>query len=193
VRANAAVAAATSDSLLIRAGKKEGFVVGAATGRTIALVAGALLLVAITACSDGDEPDTSDNIVSEGNVAVGTVRVGDCFDDPPGVFDVGGVTIGSLDAVPCAKAHDNEVFASFQYPADKDAPFPGDDAVRDFAAGTCLPSFGPYVGRDYETSILDITWVAPVSRSWRNHREVLCILYHVDLQRLRGTMRDSGR
>ena len=137
------------------------------------------------------ERDDSGAIVSGGNVDAFEIAVGDCFNDtnssPTGAEE----EISSLPAVPCAESHDNEVYAVF----DLDAPdFPEGDALFDMAFQGCLDRFPAFVGRDYETSVLDIFAMYPTRESWNQlgDREVVCAVYDINFNKLTGSVRGLG-
>lgn len=113
------------------------------------------------------------------------LRVGMCFNDPTGIADV-----ETVDRVDCAFPHDNEVFHLFDMPA---GDWPGQDVIETASADGCLAAFDSYVGLEYEFSILDIFPLYPTEASWaEGDREIVCALYHIDLEKLIGSMRDSG-
>jgi hypothetical protein len=89
------------------------------------------------------------------------------------------VEIQDVTTVPCADAHDGEVFAVVVHPAAKDVTYPGDDAVADFASGECLTRFTGYTGATYDDSDLQVATVRPDRDSWadKDDREVACVLY----------------
>ena len=94
--------------------------------------------------------------------------------------------------MPCSQPHDNEVYAVFDvslssYPSSEDAMF-------EHALDRCLNRFEGFVGREYETSELDILTLYPTPESWRqNDREVVCAVYDMNETQLVGSARDSGR
>lgn len=141
---------------------------------------------------DASRDDTGD-IVSAGELSVFSLRVGDCFNDSQEVLDADGnpVSLMDLEAVPCSEPHDNEVYAVFDLEL---KAFPGDDAVFEMAADECLGRFEGFVGLPYEKSILDIYPIYPTKESWleQNDREVACAVYHMDLEKLTGSMEASG-
>src|SRR5687768_8231877 len=93
--------------------------------------------------------DDSGAIVAEGSVDAFQMRVGDCFDDGSAFA---GDEVDSVPGVPCVQPHDNEVYAVFNVSS---ASFPG-DAMAALAHDGCLERFEAFVGRDYESSSLDI-------------------------------------
>jgi hypothetical protein len=68
------------------------------------------------------------------------------------------------------------------------------EEIGEFADRVCYGAFGPYVGRSYETSVIDFTWFIPTPGSWsQGDREITCIAFHMNLEKLRGSVRGSGR
>jgi hypothetical protein len=150
-------------------------------GIGIAIAAGAYLFNYVMQ-ADRDETGA---IVDEGSLNAFQMRVGDCFDDGT-AFTEEDASIGSVPGVPCAKPHDNEVYAVFDIDA---ATFPG-DAMSEMAHDACLERFESFVGIDYESSSLDIATLYPSAESWsrQNDREVICAVYDVELAKLTGSV-----
>lgn len=128
--------------------------------------------------------DASGAIVDAGSVDAFQMHVGDCFDDGSTFTDE---EVSSVDGVPCAQPHDNEVYAVFDV---RTATFPG-DRMAELAHEGCLERFEPFVGKDYESSSLDIATLYPTSESWskQNDREVICVVYDVDTKKLTGSVK----
>ena len=106
------------------------------------------------------------------------LQTGDCFHSPAGTTGRT-VEIKDVTTVPCSDAHDGEVFAVVTHPAAKDAAYPGDDAVADFASAECLTRFPAYTGASYDNSDLQVATVRPDHDSWvdKDDREAACVLY----------------
>jgi len=115
------------------------------------------------------------------------LSVGTCFNDE----DLTETEVTDVPIVECADPHDNEVYYLFDM---ADGVFPGIDQVRTTALDGCIAAFDGYVGLDYQSSELVATFLAPSSGSWdqQNDREVVCFLFQIDLEKLTGSMRDSG-
>ena len=149
--------------------------------------------VGVAAYNIATEADRDDSgaIVDAGNIGAFQLRSGDCFNDAGYSFE-GEEQISSLPGVPCTQPHDNEVYAVFDvslssYPSSEDAMF-------EHALEKCLDRFPGFVGRDYETSELDILTLYPTQTSWRqNDREVVCAVYDINSTQLVGSARNSGR
>jgi hypothetical protein len=151
-------------------------------GIGVAIAAGAYLVSSLTQA----DRDATGAIVDEGSLDAFQMRVGDCFDDGTAFGDESS-SIGSVPGVPCAKPHDNEVYAVF----DIDAPsFPG-DAMAEMAHDACLARFEAFVGKDYGSSSLDIATLYPSRESWNGQRdrEVVCAVYDVELAKLTGSVK----
>jgi len=129
--------------------------------------------------------DSSGAIVAEGNIGAFNVRVGDCFNDVG--FDD---EVSSVPGIPCSDPHDNEAYAVF----DVSVPsYPQGEGMSELAYESCMDRFAAYVGKDYESSSLEITTMFPSQQSWReNDREVICAVYDMNAQKLTGTTRGSA-
>ncbi len=142
--------------------------------------------------NDADR-DESGSIVSGGEIGVFAMRTGDCFDDPQEIIDAGSATAEFQDVagVPCSEPHDNEVYAVFDVSFDR---FPGEGVISGAAEEGCLGRFESFVGRSYDSSILDIFPIYPTDDSWSrlNDREVICAVYHMEGDKLTGSKRSSG-
>jgi hypothetical protein len=106
------------------------------------------------------------------------LKVGECFDSSAAT-DGRTVELDGVTTVPCSGAHDGEVFAVAAHPAARDAIYPGDDAIADFADAECLQQFPGYTGVSYDDSDLGVASVRPDADSWadKNDRAVACVLY----------------
>ncbi len=109
----------------------------------------------------------------DGNVF--SVQPGQCFLAPEKVK----AQVSSLDRVDCKEKHDQEAFAVLAYTGTgaEEGTFPGDDALIDWADGSCAKAFGGYVGVDYLDSELFYTYLLPSARSWQDKdRDVICFV-----------------
>jgi hypothetical protein len=128
--------------------------------------------------------DESGAIVAEGTVDAFQMQVGDCFDDGS-TFDDD--EVNSVAGVPCSKPHDNEVYALFDV---TQTSFP-EDGMAEIAHEGCLARFEGFVGKDYDSSSLDIATLYPSRESWnqQNDREVVCVVYDMDANKLTGSVK----
>jgi hypothetical protein len=122
------------------------------------------------------------------------LRVRDCFDQIEDRRD--GLPVTITTRLPCDDPHHFEVFAQLTYPAEHPSVFPGDGVIRDFALASCYRLFPGWVGRDYETSSLEIGVIVPTQDNFENdaarYRGIHCWVEHVDGEPMVGTSRDSG-
>jgi hypothetical protein len=143
-------------------------------GRRGVWMAGIAVLVLISSGCGGDTDKAGASTLFH-------LQTGDCFHSSAGTS---GRTVEIKDAttVPCSEAHEGEVFAVVTHPAAKDAAYPGDDALADFAAAECLTRFPAYTGATYDDSDLQVATVRPDRDSWvdKDDREVACVLYKKD-------------
>ena len=145
----------------------------------------ALGFIAYGAVTDVDRDD-SGAIVGGGTVDAFNVRVGDCFNDATVQND----QIASVPGVPCAEPHDNEAFAVFDVSIES---YPDEDAMYELSYNSCMEHFETYVGRDYESSTLEITTMYPSPESWeQNDREIVCAVYDMNTNQLVGSAAGRG-
>ena len=128
--------------------------------------------------------DQSGSIVDAGYVDAFALRVGDCFNDTT-AMEHGEIV--NLPGVPCSEPHDNEVYALIDVDLTE---FPGDDAIGNLAMERCLERFPSFVGRDYDSSSLDIFTMQPSRESFAaNDREVICAVYDMEFGKLEGSVK----
>ena len=149
-----------------------------------ALVAG-IAVVGLLAAGCTDDADKA------GASTLFQLRMGDCFTSEASTSGRT-VKLDDVTTVPCTDAHDGEVFAVAMHPAAKGDPYPGDDAVADFAAAECLERFPAYTGSKYDDSDLDVASVRPDEDSWteKDDRAVACVLYKKG-EKLTGSRRQA--
>ena len=128
--------------------------------------------------------------MAEGNLDVFQIRIGDCFDDGSTYNTADTVEISGVGGVPCSQPHDNEIYAQMQM---YQPSYPGEQVVLQSAEDYCLAQFESFVGKSYESSVLDITYIYPTQESWNqvNDREISCAVYDMNLDKLVGSTRGS--
>ncbi len=149
---------------------------------TAVVVAEAAAIGIISAASRDD----SGAITSAGAVDAFDMHVGDCFDDTA----FGATDVSELPGVPCSDPHDNEVYALW----DISGSWPGDENVEELAYQGCFDRFEAAIGRSYEDSVIDYTVIYPSEESWNrlDDREVICVAYHMEFEKLTGSVLGSG-
>ena len=71
--------------------------------------------------------------------------------------------------------------------------YPGDEEMADLPFEACLERFQAFVGREYESSVLDIFWMHPTRESFaQQDRGVSCSVYHMEGDKLVGSMMGSA-
>ena len=141
----------------------------------------AVIGFAIYGASTSADRDSSGAIVGEGSIGAFNMRVGDCFDD----INSSAEEVSSVPGVPCSQPHDYETYAVFDVDI---TSYPGDEGMSALALETCMGRFESYVGKDYQSSSLDITSMYPSQQSWReNDREIVCAIYDMNAEKLTGT------
>lgn len=136
----------------------------------------------------GADRNTEGTIVEAGTLDVFSVRVGDCFNS-----DLSAETesVSSMPAVPCDEPHDAEAYDLFNV---ANEVWPGDEEMQIIGSQRCFEGFEVFVGREYESSVLDIFVLSPTMESFaRQDREIVCAVYHMEGEKLVGSMRGSGR
>jgi hypothetical protein len=80
------------------------------------------------------------------------------------------------------------VYAVFDLNA---ASFPEGDEMARLAFDACMQRFSEFVGKDYDSSALDIATLYPTRDSWhqQNDREVVCAVYDVAAAKLTGSVK----
>lgn len=151
----------------------------------LALALPALSLTAVACGSDEPDRDASGAVEEAGDLGVDRFQVGDCFDDPTDASD-----ITEVDAVPCAQAHDNQVFHLFDVPG---GDFPGQAELQSMAEEGCMEAFEGFVGVAFEASPLGAAPIVPSEDSWEDgDHEVVCALFDGAGEQLTGSAEGSG-
>jgi hypothetical protein len=157
--------------------------------KTWAIYIVAALGFAIYGAATNVDRDDSGAIIGEGRVDAYQVRAGDCFNDSYGSGG-GQFEVSNVPGVPCSDPHDNEAYAVFDLAIES---YPEEEVMGELAYESCMSRFEPFVGRDYETSTLEITTMYPSPLSWsQNDREVVCAVYDVTTSKLVGSARGQG-
>jgi hypothetical protein len=156
-----------------------------ADGRSVIAGVGAVV-AAVFGFSMAAERNAAGEITAAGSVGAFEIRVGDCFNDD--AFESTEIT--EIRAVPCSEAHDNQVYAAY----DLTGEWPGEDRIVELAYEGCHARFQGAIGKSYEDSLIDYTAIYPSEGSWKQRadREVLCVAYHMEYEKLTGTIMASG-
>lgn len=118
--------------------------------------------------------------------AVTSLKVGDCFDMPPGDGDV-----SDVQHRPCNEPHDAEVIAVLTHPAPSAEPYPVVSGFRDYIEENCIPAFETYTGRSFaDDPDFDLGYFHPTLIGWgEGDRGFSCHVTRVDEQKLTTSVR----
>ena len=119
---------------------------GKAVAALIIAGLGVIVLVACVVAAalgafDDVHRDAQGRVTTSGSVPSNSLRVGDCYDQPPPRGRE--IHVSTVTVVPCEQAHQWEVFHSFEL---SDGPFPGDENVARFAEGGCIDAYPAFDG-----------------------------------------------
>jgi hypothetical protein len=167
-------------------------------GIVVAGIVGLGVIGAIAGDPDDDTDSVLDRLPDVFGPELPDFSVGDCFDDNSEVPISTGTSLveARVEQVPCSGTHDAEVFFVFDHPAPDDATYPGDGPMFDTAIDGCLAQFEAFVGAPYDTSALDVYFLAPSSPGFNrlDERKITCAVVNLDQTPLpAGTQRGSGR
>jgi hypothetical protein len=126
-------------------------------------------------------------VTEAGTAGVFSLHVGDCFNEQGSAEE-----ISDVPAVPCADAHDNEIYYAFTIDG---TDWPGDEVINTKSEEECGPKFEEFVGIAYADSTLDWWPMTPTQGSWENgnDREVLCIVYEASEAKVQGSLAGVAR
>ena len=126
-------------------------------------------------------------ITQGGTLAVGDLRIGDCFDPK----DIDAEEADEVDARRCDESHQFELMAIGAMP---DGGYPTDDEFETFVGNLCLPAFDDYVGMAYEESRFDVFWYFPLEEGWAAGDHVIqCAVYDPLNSELTASLRGAAR
>jgi hypothetical protein len=125
-------------------------------------------------------------LVAAGCGALGSVQVftvGECVD----ALVPDGEEVTDLPVIDCAQEHLGEVVGTIDVP-DADT-WPGQAAHEEQAATDCDPLFTTYVGRSYQESRLEMSYLYPTESSWAaGDRQIVCIVFEPEGARRTGSV-----
>ncbi|MGY5055370.1 septum formation family protein [Streptomyces sp. 900105755] len=118
-----------------------------------------------------------------------SLSTGDCFDTPDGTLT--GDLVSDVTVVDCEKAHDGEVFATYEL---KGSDYPGDESVGDSADRRCYAMEDGYAMDGWAVpGDVDVYYFTPSADSWEyGDREVACVFGNTTEGRtLSGSLRND--
>jgi hypothetical protein len=149
-------------------------------------------LTAPGAAAEAATPATTTSVVITGEpLNRYTLALGDCFN----TYVVG--TDAITTKVGCEVPHRHEVFATHVHPAPFGDPWPGDEALQQYAVRLCYAQFAAFAGVIYELSRLTIGAVTPPRANWEDpkarYRGIQCHVSGPSDELLVGSMRGTAR
>lgn len=156
-------------------------------GKAIAALLCCLSLT-LTGCSlisSGDAKRDESGVPTETSKADAfKLKLGDCMAEPSG-SEIRDVTI-----IPCSAGHDFEAYAVMNFDGEA---YPGDDAVQTQSQDFCGTEFATFVGKVFDDSTLEITYLYPTPDSWKTgDREIMCLIGGAAGAQTTGTLKGSG-
>ncbi|MFD0994568.1 hypothetical protein HNR16_000163 [Pseudoclavibacter chungangensis] len=133
-----------------------------------------VLALSLSGCSilsdltSGGGPDRDEDgaVAATEEADVFSLKVGDCLNEASGSM------ISDVEFVPCGEPHDWEVYAETEV---EGSELPADIDTQ--AENYCVPQFESFVGLDYNSSALEVTWFVPSEQSWSSGDKLItCIV-----------------
>ena len=110
-------------------------------------------------------------VATPGRINIFSLKVGDCFQNPPPSQSARGVTTVSV--VPCTTAHNAQVFAQFDA---TDSSYPGSAALIKEAQDGCQARVSADVDKSKITSTMTLRFLYPLPASWADGRRTITCL-----------------
>lgn len=177
--------------------------------RALRLLAAPVLAVALaatlTGCGSvldavlGDTPEPAQRdepggaITASADADVFSLQVGDCLNYLASSEESS--EFSELPTIPCDQQHDAEIYSETTLTEEQfraDLALAGDTETPTTADTFCLDGFAAFVGKSYDESTLDYTYLMPTEESWEQGDDVVqCLVVHLD-GGLTGTMQGSA-
>lgn len=110
--------------------------------------------------------------------ALNDLTVGQCFNGGRVPAATSAQILFAVDVVDCSDPHTSELAATFDYPSEPAAPYPGLTIVHDYAEQQCIDRFLDYVGLSFNDSALDMTFIYPQDANWSaDDRSIQCVIH----------------
>lgn len=154
-----------------------------------------IFIIAISALYlffDDAERDDTGAIVSEGDLGVMSLRLGDCLNDPNISEADEAEAVSSVSAIPCDQPHDFEVYAESDQLFYRQSVRPDEEEILERANRFCGVEFENFVGVNLQSSIFTYYYFYPTKKSWnQGDRTISCLLGHYLGTKLEGSKRGS--
>lgn len=159
---------------------------------------GLLVAIILSGCTlQNESPEHSEDVFKDEVVEeLESLKVGICFDDASEentiVDDKQNVAVTSIPIVPCHKPHDNEVYYIYELPDAKS--YQETDELLESMFVTCEDKFESYVGKSYQASFYEMSFLTPTVDSWADgDREVVCYAFHPEADKLSQSLKTINK
>ena len=132
-----------------------------------------LIVAGVIAAAIAASPNRSaaGQITRSGTVSIFSLRVGDCFQNPPGG---GELRVLTVTAVPCTTPHNAQTFA--QFAPSGGSSYPGGAALIRQASLGCRARVRGTLDRSKITSTMTLRFIFPEPQSWADGRRTITCL-----------------
>lgn len=145
----------------------------------LGIVGGGLFVWGVVTDRIGDSKDTASVI---------DLEIGDCLVDLSGQG-----TVFEVELVDCDLPHAGEVFHVGELDPNRARAFPGDSVVSDEVGAACLAQFEPFVGKNYNLSVLEVQFLQSNAIGWKATRgRYTCIIFEPGID-VSSTLRNALR
>ncbi|WP_227430891.1 septum formation family protein [Psychrobacter sp. I-STPA6b] len=152
----------------------------------------AILSISIlaTGCSESQKEQAVETLGLD-QEDVFSLKVGMCFNDPSDSDIYTEDQVSSVPVRDCTKPHDYEIFYTFNL---TNQTLPDDETLEEEAFEKCTQAFQQYIGKSYEDSIYEMSYLHPTEESWQaDDREVACFLVDAEGKKLTQSLKGSNQ
>lgn len=159
------------------------------TKKLVIVILSATCSLSVIGCSESQKEQATETLgLDEKDVF--SLEVGSCFNNPSDVIIENDEMITDVPIRECTKPHDNEVFHIFELTGmteQRDA-----QAIEDQVYSQCATAYSTFIGKSYDDSTYDMSYLAPSDESWVNgDREITCFVYNPKAEQMTSSMQGS--
>lgn len=145
--------------------------------------------IAVIGCSESQKEQATESLgLDEKDVF--SLKVGSCFNNPSDANIEEDELVTDVPIRECNKPHDNEVFHIFNLTGmtdQRDAK-----AIEEQVYTQCDAAYSAFIGKPYEDSSYDMSYLAPSDESWENgDREVTCYVFNPESEQMTASLQGS--
>jgi len=127
--------------------------------------------IAINVANTAHRSSTTGQVTGKGHVSVFSLRAGDCLQNPPA--SQAGLRVTQVTAVPCATAHDAQVYAQFHATGNS---HPGQAGLARESSHGCAARAAASLDKSKITSTMQLQFIYPDAQAWANGRRTISCL-----------------